>query len=49
MLAEQGEVLGRANRVKTEFFTSMSHELRTPLYAIIGFADLAHRVAARKT
>jgi signal transduction histidine kinase len=40
MLAEQGESLARAIKVKTEFLASMSHELRTPLSAIIGFADL---------
>ncbi len=39
-LAEQGERLAHANKVKTEFLASMSHELRTPLSAILGFADL---------
>jgi signal transduction histidine kinase/CHASE3 domain sensor protein len=39
-LAEQGERLAHANKVKNEFLASMSHELRTPLSAILGFADL---------
>ncbi len=39
-LAEQGERLARANKVRTQFLASMSHELRTPLSAILGFADL---------
>jgi signal transduction histidine kinase/CHASE3 domain sensor protein len=40
MLAEQGDILARTLKVKTDFLASMSHELRTPLSAILGFADL---------
>ncbi len=31
----------RANKAKTEFFSSMSHDIRTPMNAITGFSKLA--------
>ncbi len=36
-----------ASRAKSDFLSSMGHELHTPLSAIIGFAELLQRRAAR--
>ncbi|MGA2546548.1 MAG: response regulator [Rectinemataceae bacterium] len=34
-----------ANRAKSDFLATMSHEIRTPMNAIIGFSDLALKMA----
>ena len=39
-LEVQAKELLKADKVKSDFFSSMSHELRTPLTAIIGFGQL---------
>ena len=36
-----------ASRAKSDFLSSMGHELRTPMSAIIGFAELLERRAAK--
>lgn len=41
MLIQAIDEANKANKAKTEFFSSMSHDIRTPMNAITGFSKLA--------